>query len=913
LPISLKTKDGLIVNAVFGYVNMLSKILNELKPTHLAAAFDAGRKTFRNDIYPEYKGTRKGMPEELRSQLPVLKDLLRTMGAAILEKEGYEADDVIGTLAKRFGAETCVVTGDRDLLQIIDWTTRVWLTKKGVSEVEEYDLQRLESEGLEPRNIVDLKALMGDASDNIPGVPGVGEKTALALVKRYKTIENLYAGIDEIEGKLKDRLIEGRASAELSKRLALIDTDAPVDCGEERYLFNYPLKKAAKDFLTGLNMKTALNKFVFSEEDGDETTLRNSADGANGASAYIKTETENGIKTGANIETIRVEGLSQLKKILSEYRAPYEKTRTHTRGADKEGAANGGVSDTDKTDKSGVAGNTDNTDKSGIIRGFSSDANRDGVQCGGAALVFSENVRFSFGDGKEYILNSAADLFDIKNGISLRDAADAFNECGVSLIVYDCKSVKHLLKNDGAEQLLHIGFDALLAAYLIDSNQNYPSLDAVLEYYGLPVDKKAAGLFELSRILKRKLEELGLNGLYYGIEFPLVDVLFDMENAGFRLDRAVMTELSQKYTAEINSLAAAVYRETGEKFNLNSPKQLNDVLYGKLKLPALRKNKSGGYSSSADVLSEIADLHPAIPIILKYRQFAKLQSTYIDGFKGMISSDGRIRTVFKNALTATGRLSSAEPNMQNIPVRDSEGREIRKMFVAGEGRTLVSADYSQIELRLMADFSGDENLIDAFLNNLDVHTITAAKIFNKDESEVTKEMRRAAKAVNFGIIYGISDFGLSNGLKIGRKDARAFIEKYFERYPAVKTYMDKNVEFARTHGYIKTYFGRIRFLPEIKSPNRNARMFSERAAMNMPLQGSAADIIKIAMLRVHGKLRDLRLKSKLIMTVHDELVAEAPTDEAETVKEILKSEMENAVKLKVPLTVEVGESRSWLH
>ncbi|MDR3263622.1 MAG: DNA polymerase I [Clostridiales bacterium] len=833
LPLSLKTKDGLIVNAVFGYINMLSKIISDLRPTHIAATFDLGKPTFRHIKYKEYKATRRPMPPELAAQMPVIRQLLKTMGINPLEKESYEADDLIGTLAKHCDYETYIVTGDRDLLQMVDKTTRVWLTKKGVSEVVEYTLDKLTEEGIEPINIIDLKALTGDVSDNIPGVKGIGEKTAFTLIAQYKNIENIYANIDEIQGKTKDKLIEGKSSAYMSKDLATIDTDAPIDCSEECYKLVYPFPAAAKEMLSELAMKSAIAKFDFSTE-----ITANAI-----AAAALKKN---------KAEEIIISGIKDFKELLN----------TCEKGRE-------------------------------------------------AAFCMDGDIHLSFGTDKEYILKISYDFLNVGESLLYTDIISALNDSDLQLTVFDYKTLKHTLQNDGL-QLNNVAFDVMLAAYLVDSNENYSKLDDLLEYYAMPLTEKAEGLFALSVMFKTKLSELKLDDLYYEIDFPLIDVLFDMENAGFRIDKKIMEELSLKYTAEINSLKEAVYLEAGEKFNINSPKQLNGILYDKLKLPALKKNKTG-YSSSADILAEIADLHAVIPIILKYRQYTKLQSTYIDGFRNMITTEGRIHTVFRNALTTTGRLSSIEPNMQNIPVRDSEGREIRKMFIASEGCKLISADYSQIELRLMADFSGDANLIEAFQQNLDVHSMTASKIFNVEQALVTREMRRAAKAVNFGIIYGISDFGLSTGLGIKRKEAKQFIEKYFELYPAVKEYMNQNVAFAKEHGYIKTYFGRIRFLPEIKSSNFTARGFGERAAMNMPLQGSAADIIKKAMINVAAKIKENRLETKLIMTVHDELVADAPINETETVKAILKSQMENVVKLKVPLTVSMEESYSWLH
>ncbi|MDR1939398.1 MAG: DNA polymerase I [Clostridiales bacterium] len=838
LPLSLKTKAGAFVNAVFGYVNMLSKIISDLAPTHIAAAFDMRKPTFRHERYAEYKGTRKPMPDELAAQMPIIRDVLKSMDINPLEKEGFEADDLIGTLAKSFDGRVYIVTGDRDLLQIVDDNISVLMTIKGVSEVVEYDPAKLKEQGLTPKNIIDLKALMGDQSDNIPGVAGIGEKTAQKLVAEFGTIEELYDRIGELSGKQRELLEKGKDGAFLSKELATIDINSPIDCGEECYVFKYPFSHKAKEKLLSLDMKTPVAKLQFAGDTDEKTP---SVD-------FFAAQKP-------NIEIVGLKNAAQLKSVLE-----------------------------------GAAGNKD----AFISFYFDGDV---GVSIDGNVEYVSQKPRDLFSAGDEYI--------------SLADAVGVINDSGLKVAVFDLKTVRHTLSPCGVE-LKNAGLDALLAAYLVDSNKYYSNIDVLLEYYDMQGIPKACGIHRVTSLLKSKMDELSLNGLYSDIEFPLIDVLFDMENAGFRIDKAVLEELSERYTAELNALKESIYEQSGERFNINSVKQLNAVLYDKLKLPTLKKNKTG-YSSTADILAELVDLHPVIALILRYRRFAKLQSTYIDGFRGLISGDGRIHTVFKNALTSTGRLSSVEPNMQNIPVRDAEGREIRRMFIAADGCALLSADYSQIELRLMAHFSGDENLIRAFKDGLDIHTATAAKIFNVSESLVTKEMRRAAKSVNFGIIYGISDFGLSSGLGISVKEAKRFIDKYFEYYPAVKAYMDGNVAYAKANGYIKTAFGRIRFLPEIKSPNFNVRGFNERAAMNMPLQGTAADIIKIAMIRVANEIKREGLSAKLIMTVHDELVVDAPLAEVGAVKRILKREMEGAAALKVPLTVNIEESAQWYH
>lgn len=811
----LTLKDGTPSNAIYGFMTMLSKIINDTKPDAMAAAFDLPAPTFRHKKCDFYKGKRSKMPDELAIQIPLLKNLLKSMGICVVECEGYEADDIIGTLCKANDVPTVIVTGDRDSLQLVDDKSVVWLTKKGISDVEIYDVEKMNAEYGSPRAIVDLKALMGDSSDNIPGAAGIGKKTAQELLANYCNIKNIYAQLDEIKASVRDKLIQSKEMVELSYELATIDTNAPINVNEQMLQFRYPLPISAKSELEALEMKTLTSRLLFEE----------------------------GIQELSAVSALRetIESRDEMRRIVKE-----------------------------------------NAGKK-------------------VAIVVDQNIHIAFDESKEYVFltgetTTLQELFSI--------CAPLF----VSFpIVFDYKSLKHTAASLGVA--MNCGFDVLLASYLINSDRNYKTVMPLISDYGFSPQTPAAALFEVEKTERQKLEEMDLTKLYETLEVPLTEVLYDMEKTGFCVDRSALFILGETYAREIESLTSQIYFLVGKEFNLNSSKQLSEILFTDLGLRAGKKNKSG-YSASADVLSAIVDSHPVIPLILRYRKLQKIKSTYIDAFQPLIDESGRIHTVFKQTVTTTGRLSSVEPNLQNIPVRTEEGSILRKMFTASEGNMLVCCDYSQIELRLLAHFSGDEKLIEAYRTNDDIHVKTAAEVFGVAPEQVTSSMRRAAKAVNFGIIYGISDFGLAHNLAISSKQAKEYIERYFATYPKVKSYMDSNIAFAKEHGYSRTLFGRVRYIPELKSSNFNLRSAGERIAMNMPLQGTAADIIKIAMLKTAEAIKGTG--AKLILQVHDELIIDSPADIALEILEKVKNAMENAVTLEVPLVVSSACAKNWL-
>ena len=813
----LTDTEGRPTNAVYGFMTMLNKIITDIKPDKLAAAFDLRAPTFRHKVCDYYKATRKPMPDDLAVQVPVLKELLRSMDIAVVELEGYEADDIIGTLSER-DEDTVIVTGDRDALQLISDKTTVWLTKRGISEVVVYDRARLLEDGLEPYQIVELKSLMGDSSDNIKGVTGVGEKTARELIEKYASLDGVYAHIDEIGGKLHDKLADGKAQAEHSRFLATIDRKVPLEISEEAMRLKQTFPSTAREMFVKLNFNSLVNRYKFDMPDasGEETAVRR------------------------KVEIVNVNSLEEIKKITS-------------------------------------------LDHSFFI-------DRDSVRLANCADT-------------EYVLPLKQGL--IAEGFDLDEIFKAAFLSDSLTIVHDKKSLLHM-----AEQPLKGKFfDTYLAEYLIDAAIYYENADKLFEKYGADKATPAAELFAIYDKQKQKLIENKLDKLYYEVELPLTDVLYDMEKVGMCVDLATLDKLGKGYKKATEELKNSIYEMAGVEFNVNSTRQLAEVLFDRLGLPHGKKNKTG-YSLAADELEKLKGKHEIIELILRYRMLAKLNSTYIEGIRQLVS-DGRVHTVFKQGLTVTGRLSSTEPNLQNIPVRDKEAMELRRMFVADDGCLLVSADYSQIELRLLAHFSKDKQLVKAYNDGEDIHRITAAAVHNVTPLEVTAEMRQRSKAVNFGIIYGISDYGLAENLKISPKTAHAFIERYFATYPTVKEFMKKNVEDAKRDGYIRTLLGRIRRFPELQSSNFNVRSFGERAAMNMPLQGTAADIIKVAMIKVYKALKAANLKSKLVLQVHDELIVNAPVGEVDEVKRIMTENMEGAVKLSVPLTVEVAEGKDW--
>ncbi len=827
---NLTNHDGQYTGAIFGYMNMLIKIFDTYKPTHVIATFDRKAPTFRKSMYDGYKATRKPMPHELASQLAPLKEILAAMNIPILEMDGYEADDIIGTLAKKYSAKTFIVTGDKDSLQLIDDTTTVLLTKKGISEIAYYDEPALKSEGLVPSQIIDLKSLMGDSSDNIPGVAGVGEKTAKDLLAKYSTLDGVYAHIDEIKGKLQEKLISGKEMAYLSYDLATINVNSPIEFDDlEKARLNATFSGEVKALLKKLELTKIIDRLNFDSSE---------------ASAVA----EIFIPKSQDIDTL--EGLSEvLSKIILNGKFAFSLSGRITISVDDE--------------------------------------------C--FNIVIADNL---LGEGINY-------------GDFLDACKNVFENEKIVKTCFDYKNNLHVLDKDGIT-LRGVENDTLLKAYLIDANRNYKSEQELFNAYNLPEGEESALIAYLDGILDREMQERGLVDLYKNVELPLVEVLFDMEKEGFRIDLDILNELNDKYSKELDSLIRQIIELAGKPFNVNSTKQLASVLFEDLGLKSGKKTKTG-YSTNVEVLNSIKNQHPIIPLILRQREIAKLKSTYLDGMLPLIDSKHKIHTIFKQTVTATGRLSSTEPNLQNIPIRKAEGKQIRKMFIASEGNELVCADYSQIELRLMAQFSGDETMLHAFNNNVDIHATTASKVFGVPLEMVTADMRRQAKAVNFGIIYGISDFGLSEDLGIPVYKARDFIAGYFATYPKVKEYMEKCVEVAKEKGYVTTYLNRRREIPELKSSNYNLRNFGERVAMNMPLQGSASDIIKVAMLRVSKALKDGGFKAKLIMQVHDELIIDSPVEESEKVKKLLVESMENITTgFSLKLVADCSAGKSWL-
>lgn len=826
----MQAKDGTPTNAVYAFAHMLVKIINDVNPKYLLVAFDRKEPTFRHRMFADYKGTRKPMPDDLAAQIPLLKRLLDEAKIARFELAGFEADDIIGTLAKRHDFKTIIYTGDKDSFQLVDEDTSVYFTKRGISDVEVYSGDNFKDKvGIEPLEIIELKALMGDSSDNIPGVKGVGEKTALSLVQNYGTIENLYANIDEIKGKLKEKLLEGEESAKTSKILATINTNVDIPLLIEDCKVSFPFSKEVKDLFVKLGFLNLLKRSnLFVEEDAVSSI-------------------ENGDDLPLKVQVIKSK--TEITKFV-------------------------------------------NSNK------FS--------------LVIGDFISFYNFFGEECQLSVKESFFD--EGFDYDEAVKALNV----IFENEKNTVFVYRKNQLLRQLNLYGIcpkckfeDVSILKYLVDYSGKDEELLDVFTLKGYNKNTPAYSLYKLFTEYDAALSDVERK-IYNEVEMPLSDVLYDMESVGFKVDTDALEKASKEYKTVLNELEERIFEVAGERFNLKSTKQLADILFVKLNLSHGKKTKSG-FSTDSEVLEDLIDDHEIIPLILKYRRISKLNSAYIEGFRNLIDEKtGLVHTTFNQVQTATGRLSSREPNLQNIPVRDDEGRTIRKLFSArSDDRVLIDADYSQIELRLLAAFSGCKPLIDAFNAGEDIHTATAAMVFGVGKNEVDSAMRRSAKAVNFGIIYGISDYGLGKNLKVSPKVAHEYIAKYFELYPEVKEYMRKNVENAKESGYAESLLGRKRYIRELSSPNFNVRSFGERAAMNMPLQGSAADIMAIAMINVYKRLKEGGFKSKLILQVHDELVIDAFIGEVDEVKKILVYEMENAVKLSVPLTMSVSVAKSW--
>lgn len=842
----LTTMDGVNTNAVYGFLSMLYKIQEEIKPNYIVSTFDKKAPTFRHEEYKDYKAGRKKMPEELALQFPLIKEALKLMAINIFELDGFEADDIIGTLAKKAEAldmEVYIITGDRDALQLCSDDIKVVLTKTGMSEREEYDEKRMiEEYGVTPLQFIDVKGLMGDASDNIPGVPGIGEKTAYKLIKEYGCIENVLTNLEDQKGKIKENLFNFSEQAIFSKKLATIMVNVPIDIDFEdirsKEAYDY---KGLREFYTKLQFKSLMDKIKVVEG--------------------IETKT-----VATKVEVIHINKVEELTKKIEEQQGNFQFLYS--------------TKDQNVYSK---------------------------------AKITEVYIKFNSGI---YNFNMEDILGEIGGDKAI---SQLFNNPNISYEGFDLKAFYSIARKLGII-IKEASFDVKIAAYLIDpSRSEYDLKELTLNYLGLldeEVDEEnkipflTTHLEELVLILSKKLQALELEKLFYEVEMPLIMVLSKMENRGFRVVKEELVSLGEKFKGEIERISSEIYALAGETFNIGSPKQLGKILFEKLDLPAVKKTKTG-FSTNAEVLEELMDKHPIIEKVVYFRQLTKLYSTYVEGLMNVVDVDSKIHTSFNQTVTTTGRLSSTEPNLQNIPIKYEMGREIRKVFVPEEGSIIMSGDYSQIELRVLAHIAGDSNLISAFKEGLDIHRKTASEVFKTPLDEVTSLQRGRAKAVNFGIVYGISDFSLSKDIKVSKKEARTYIDTYFERYPKVKEYMDESVKTAKENGYVKTILNRVRYIPEIKASNKILMALGERLAMNTPIQGSAADIIKLAMVLVSKELEDRGLKSYVILQVHDELILNVYKDEKEVVSSILKEKMENAIELDVPLEVDIHEGNSW--
>ena len=855
----MSNSDGLKTNAIFGFVRMMFKIIEDYQPTHMSVAFDKKAPTFRHKQYADYKAGRKKMPDELGQQLEPLKELLDKFNINRLELAGYEADDIIGTVAK-LGEENnfkvYIVTGDKDAIQLASHKTTTLITKKGVGEVEEYNYDSVvERYEMTPTQFIDLKGLMGDKSDNIPGVPGVGEKTGIKLLKQYSTIENLIEHTDELKGSIKKKIEENKELALMSKELATIITNVPLDIKLEDLEYGDYNKDDVIEKFKEFGFTSLISKLL--EMDGGETS--------------IKEEVNLKVQHLDNVEDF-IEKAKENKKVI--------------------------------IDVIGREGNI--LDKKVINVFLSLDGeeiyyiNEDELSKIESLLSDSEIKKHGYDLKEDYILLKPYEIelnamdFDITIAEYLIDSKSSTSyECSAIAMKYLTRKIKSkedlLGKGAKAKKFDEIDFDEL-SAYTADIINTIACVYPKME---------------------EKLKETEMDGLFYHVEMPLVEVLGSMEYIGMKVDKDQLNELKEKFTTIINELENEIFELAGEPFNINSPKQLGVILFEKLGLPVIKKTKTG-YSTNAEVLEKLRDKHEIIDKITDYRQIVKLNSTYVEGLLKIINpKTGRIHSSFNQTITTTGRISSTEPNMQNIPVKTEMGRDIRKVFVADENCKLVDADYSQVELRVLAHMSGDENMIDAFKHGEDIHSKTASQIFDVDIKDVTSKQRIEAKAINFGIIYGKTDFGLSQDLNIPVATAKAYIDSYFNKYPKIKEFMDEAVESATETGYATTILNRRRYIPEIKASNFIVRNQGKRFAMNAPIQGSAADIIKVAMVNVYNKLKENNMKSKLILQVHDELIVEAVDEELEMAEKIVREEMENAQSMDVKLDVDLNTGDSW--
>ncbi|MBE6022273.1 MAG: DNA polymerase I [Cellulosilyticum sp.] len=854
----LTNKEGQYTNAIFGFLNMMLSIIEKEKPDYLGVTFDLSTPTFRHKFSDEYKGNRKGMPQELRAQIPLLKEVLAAMHIHILSKEGYEADDVLGTLAKaaeKSGMDVTVVSGDRDLFQITSERIEVKIprTKKTGTEIESFFAKDVvETYGVSPTEFIDVKGLMGDASDNIKGVPGIGEKTAVKLIKEYGSIENLLEHVEEIkQKKLKENLTTYAQDARDSKMLATIVCDVPLEYSWEDFDFDLTLDEEASELFQSLELKSVMSKLPRKESAKEEETFEVKRLQVEDFQAFLET--------------------AKGQQVAMSY---FLEERTL-----------------------------------------------------GLALALKEEVYY-----REW------DITDTKEKELL---IDFFESPSYEKIVHDSKKMMHELIQFGIE-LAGVKIDTFIGAYLLHptnkdydlaeletlflgshnlqseeqllgkgkSKKNWMSLEE--EVRQVEVAKRASKLLPIAEQMKTQLIDENMMRLFEEIEMPLIEVLFDMEIAGISVDPVGLKQYGEELEALLSKISEKIYEEAGEIFNINSPKQLGIILFEKMGIPPVKKTKTG-YSTAAEVLEILSKDYPIVDKILEYRQYSKLKSTYVEGLLAVMTEQNKIHSTFNQTITATGRLSSTEPNLQNIPVKFEMGKKIRRLFIPSSPEyVFLDGDYSQIELRLLAHISGDDTLIDAFKHGVDIHALTASQVFHVPFEEVTPLQRSNAKAVNFGIVYGISAFALSEDLKISQKEAQRYIDGYFEKYPQIKAYIENTISYAMEHGYVETLYHRKREIPEILASNYNLREFGKRVAMNTPIQGTAADLIKIAMIRVHKKLNELSLRSRLILTVHDELLIETHREEIDVVKKLLKEEMEHVANYSVPLHVDVHQGENWL-
>ncbi|QBD85505.1 DNA polymerase I [Clostridium tetani] len=847
----LTNHEGVHTNAVYGFTNMLLKIKDDIKPDYIVCTFDKSAPTFRHEAYKDYKAGRKKMPEELREQFPIVKGLLSKLAIEIFEIEGFEADDLIGTLSKfaeEKDIEVYIVTGDKDALQLASDTTKILFTKRGITEREIYDRQKVVDEmGVTPTEFIDVKGLMGDPSDNIPGVPGIGEKTALKLIKEYSSVENVLNNIENLSGKkLKENLIENSEQAIFSKKLATIMRNVPIDMDLEKIKSKEEYDvEAVREIFIKLQFKSLIDK----------------------------------IPKGENH-----------KEVEEEEELVYEEIHT--------------IEDLIK-----LCTEIGNKDENIYIYFKSTNTSL-------YSKISLEKLYILF-KNKCYVVNIEERIEENKDK-TIEILKTIFEKEASRVVSHDVKVPAMALKKLDVK-FNEASFDLKIAAYLIDSSKSDYDLSTLIQECLSKIVKddeereiRETSLLEKLYInLKEQIINLEMEKLYYEVELPLAFVLANMEWEGFKVDGEMLENIGQKLQGEIEKVQKEIYELADEEFNVNSPKQLGKILFEKLDLPVIKKTKTG-YSTNAQVLEVLEDKHPIISKIGYYRQLTKLYSTYVEGLKNVIDEDGRIHSSFNQTVTTTGRLSSTEPNLQNIPIKYEMGREVRKVFVPNyENSIILSADYSQIELRVLAHIADDENLINAFKHHADIHTKTASEVFKVPIDEVTPTMRGNAKAVNFGIVYGIGDFSLAKDLKISRKEAKGYIDTYFERYPNVKKYMDETIDKAKKNMYVTTILNRRRFIPEIGNKNKIVKALGERLAMNTPIQGSAADIIKMAMVKVFNVLKEKNLKSKIILQVHDELILNVYKDELEEIKSIVKDSMENVLPLSVPLEVDINEGENW--